>query len=819
MRWAENAVNKGGVWQTRPGYKTTLDFSATDVFAAWWEDSGNPPVTLQGGEWFTPTNSGPYLVWAVSGSVFASKLKPDGTLATSFQLGNVQFSPTATQVVFCRTVQTQSIVNGEVVAVPARNVLIMQDGGSRACFWDGATNGSLNPQKSVTVNGSGDTLFDPGFNETRIGLWMAWSGNRLFVSFGPQGFASDIGDPLHFTEELTLTSVPSINLPAAITGMSDRGTSGSTNSQCLIFTATESWAVVSGIQVRIPDATNGYPGWIGTPNFLSKIFAGTGCIAGKSVVNHRGLIYWLSAQGLVMFDSINTVTSTQNQPAINTEMAYSNILLGSGQVLAAAGYFDSYVFWSMGAGATSGGLQVNSQTQVLDRQPLPVVPEELFAWQGVWTGINPVQWATLNVFGINRCYAFSLDAPTAAGDPPSIRIYEGFQSNRADNGRQIPWLVETPLHLVADGIFNRCNFLYARAFMQNIYGNLDMVWRWKGTRGTWHEILTTSVTATPGSIFTPTPEYSPMDLTTESVAFLPQVRDILSRNLRGPQEGCSSSKVEARGLLEDASDRAFGMRFEFLGRGTLSAYRIAADNTPQSSEGADYPPETGLHMLKGDGCPEFIAGERPDYILAEDTANGAIVAFPTQTQNHFAAADGPYLVPQPERADATLVNMLAQLPCTTSCVASICSIAGNSADKQFLLGRDGSYRVRLRLAGVAAALFQTATTQVDNVWGKANTYRGPNAAFNVSGEYRLDISSPAQTYYLNYNAGNGPVQSWDYDNEVTIDEGASVTLSGGSPSSVQPCSGANVTVPNVPEVTQPYDGSFFVVQILDCTRI
>ncbi len=178
VRWAVNAVNKGGLWQTRPGF---------DPRFTWPTVAGGGNV--QGMEWFKPTNGNPYIVTAISGVVYAQKVNANGTLADPFALSSVAFSPNAKTVVFARALQSQTIVNGVVVPRTARNVIIMQDGGSRACYWDGTTSGSLNPQKSVTTTAGGDTLFDAGYNETRIGLWMAWSGNRLIVSNGAQAFA------------------------------------------------------------------------------------------------------------------------------------------------------------------------------------------------------------------------------------------------------------------------------------------------------------------------------------------------------------------------------------------------------------------------------------------------------------------------------------------------------------------------------------------------------------------------------------------------------------------------------------------------------
>ena len=580
VRWCENAANKAGLWQTRPGYLTALELSTTDgtsPFFQWWSAASSPLLLPQGFCLFTPTNGNPFAVIAVSGTVWTAPVNTDGSLGALAQLANVVFSPNAQQVVFCNTLQTQTVVDG-VPETPcaARNILIMQDGGSRSCFWDGTTSGSSNPNKKIVVLPDGNTTYPADFNQTRIGQWMAWSGNRLFLSLGPQVFASDLGDPLHFTEELILDSTPVINFPSPVTGMTDRGTSGNVNSQAIIFTEDQTWALWSGVQQRIPDPTNGYPGWAGTPNFFTKIFAGTGCVAGKTIINHRGIIYWLSAGGLVSFDSINTVTSSQNLPAINYEEAYANFLASSNQQTACAGAFQSYLLFSLGGGPTTAGQTVNSGTQVLDRQPLPVTPQEVNSWQGVWTGISPVEWASGNMFGIPRCYALSFD------QDGTLRVYQAFQGNRADNGQPIPWSVETPLHQM-NGIFDVQNLLYGRAFLQNVLGNLKMQWLWKGTRGEWHEWFLDenaapaplTVSATPGSLLTPIPAFNPaVGATTPlPLTFQSQVRDIKSPNLRG-DDGDGSSLVEANGELVDSKDRAFGITFQFLGRGALGAYQI-----------------------------------------------------------------------------------------------------------------------------------------------------------------------------------------------------------------------------------------------------
>ena len=114
-----------------------------------------------------------------------------------------------------------------------------------------------------------------------------------------------------------------------------------------------------------------------------------------------------------------TWTYTVQVAAINAVMAYSNRAVSNNQTLACHGFYNSYVFWGM-TGAVSGS--GNTEIQVLDRQPMPVDGAKAFAWQGVWTGISPVEFATCEVSGITRCYALSDDGTGV------IRIIEAFQA-------------------------------------------------------------------------------------------------------------------------------------------------------------------------------------------------------------------------------------------------------------------------------------------------------------------------------------------------------------------------------------------------------
>lgn len=623
IRWAENAVNRGGVWQTRPGFLSRFAACLTVGTALynWWVAAGQPILHPQFFTIFTPSNSTPYAVFGISGAVFYSGINSDGSISSDpVRITNINFSPSADQIATAKCVKSSDIIAGVVVNITPQNILIMQDGDSRAGYWNGLASGQLNPEKNWTVDSTGNTIFTPGYNQTRMGLWMAWSGNRLWVSDGTQAHASDLNDPLNFTEETVLTQIPVFNFPEPITAMIDRGTSGVQDGLVFIFTEKRTWAIHSGIQDRTK--------WITTNDFQRTVFAGVGCVAGKSPVNHRGLLYWYSNDGVVSFDTLGTVISTQALPAIDYEMQYSKRRMSPNRGNTCVGVRDAYVFWSVPIGPTENGRCYNGQTQALDRMTIPIpspygglTPSGITSWQGVWTGIRPIEWATESIAGQERAYAMSMDYDG------NIRIWEAFQGNRADNGYQIPWAIETKSHPVTESPFIQTTFSYFQLLMEQIIGNLEVVGSYKGLRGQYHELLNTSVTATPGSVLLPLPTYSPVIVSTPTVSFAKQFRSLKSQMTLsgGTEPACTSAGVESQNV--DAIDRAFSLLIRCRGVGAILAYRLALDDWPEDTEGEVVDPEDGFHILPETACPEFVPGVTPDYRLQSSPAADALTPY------------------------------------------------------------------------------------------------------------------------------------------------------------------------------------------------
>lgn len=644
LRWLVNGVTSGGIIQARPGYKGRFKFDhlteGTPEYA-WWSSANFPLIHPQMMVDFFPSGSiTPQIVFAVSGSLWYCLVNADGSIGPATRINDVNLSSTAAQLAWCRCVQTTTIVNGVYANnIAPRNLLVIQDGNNRAIIWDGLSAQTMNPAKRVTVDAGGNTLYPEQWNQTRIGFWMAWSGNRLWIFNGNLGYASDLGDPTHFTEELQLNSLPVMVFPGAVTGAVDRGTSGTNRSQVVVWTGGATYTLWSGVQQRLPDSS-GNGGWVNVPDFQARIFSAVGCISGKSAIVHRGLLYWQSEDGIVMFDSSGTVYSTQNLPPIDYEMTYSKRRIAPNASTTCAGIRASYVFFSVPTGIVTNGRCYNTHTQVLDRQTSIIksvgnsgpFSYGTTGWQGIWTGIRPVEWSSPEIGGLVRSYALSMDLDGV------VRIWEAFQGNRADNGKQIPWTVETRSHQVQQTVFDYAEFRYFRILFDQVLGNLDVRGAWKSMRGQYHPLMDTRITATPGSFFTPLTPYDVVNYSTPSVNFRPQNRDIVSPNLMGPQGDCQSAEVESPYV--DSIDRAFSLRLDLLGRGAITAYRIAVDSWPQDTEGAVVDPESGFNILPESGCPAHEDGDTPDYVLPDSNPRDAFVNFlPALAENDMYQAN------------------------------------------------------------------------------------------------------------------------------------------------------------------------------------
>ena len=161
-----------------------------------------------------------------------------------------------------------------------------------------------------------------------------------------------------------------------------------------------------------------------------------------------------------------------------------------------------------------------------------------------------------------------------------------------------------------------------------------------------------------------------------------------------------------------------------------------------------------------------------------------------------------------------------ELPCTGP-GPDVYSCETNTDDvvSGVLLGEENaSYDVTIRVRGVVEQKEYSDSTEVDGMWAKGGTPDG--SSYNM---YKLEISSPQQTYYVNYGT-TGIVRCFELDVQKTVivDEGATVELmadSGGDIFQIINRDSVDViwdpiVIPGIPPDPDPFDGQFVQMDII-----
>lgn len=161
----------------------------------------------------------------------------------------------------------------------------------------------------------------------------------------------------------------------------------------------------------------------------------------------------------------------------------------------------------------------------------------------------------------------------------------------------------------------------------------------------------------------------------------------------------------------------------------------------------------------------------------------------------------------------TLAGLLWELPCASDLGGNVCStVPGTNVSTQ-LGGTAGiTYDVKLHFRGVVEQKTYNGGCSDGSYWLTGGASNGDG--YNV---YRLTISSPPQTFYLNRGSSN-ITRSWalDFTQTIRIDAGATVTLFADTVDNQeienkdaqnQPISVSNVSV------AQPYNGQFIQMDV------
>ncbi len=547
-----NVVNRGGYVRTRPGSRIMANLEGQNA---------------QGGEFFVPINGTPAYMVAMDGKIYVS-VSP---FRTFVQLTGLQFNPLSRFVCFTSCEQSTDYTNeGQLFFLDTpKTVMIMQDGLTRAAYYDGVTWGHINP----TPSGSDVTV--PGMDGTKIGLWSSWSNNRLWVSRGNQIFASDIGNPLKFTEGQYLNEGRAFYLTGACTGIIETPDKDG----ILAFTERNGTLLLSSIQDRTK--------WLDTNGFQKMILPDSGCVAPRSLINQYGLTWWFSSTGLQNINSALNQNITSKIDYQDTEMTASKQNIGPDMTAIASGDFENYLVMSVPSGDP-----FNRHTWVLDQNPFE---NSTNSWPGYWTGWRPLQWSKAIIGGRERVFFISRDYDNVN------RVWEGFLPDRQDNGCDITCFLQTKQHNF--GSLLRKKFFFARAYISQILGNVAFKWLALPEHGSPFEIGSKEIVATRGQVY----DNQAYSTAVDPVMFgtnRSQTRTIVSE--QGPVEGsddiCTTCDVERKD--KDNVDFAFGLFMMWSGDMGITAYQVFANRDDEPERGQCEENEDGPRSVNFFGCGE-----------------------------------------------------------------------------------------------------------------------------------------------------------------------------------------------------------------------
>lgn len=545
---AQNASVRGGILQTRPGSRTPYCM---------------PDGNLQGFKLFTPSNGVAHHVFMVDGAVYVSPAP-----FTSYRrLKNLQFSTTAKFAAWAVCLKSTDYDNsGALYALDnPYSILMIQDGLTRAGYWDGSTSGHLNPGAPAPPHQTDVIL---GYSETPIGLWMIWSGNRLWVSRDNQVFASDIGNPIKFTEATYLNEARAFYLSGPCTGMIE----SPDQHGILVFTEHNVTFFQSYIQQRTD--------WLNTPDFQKIIIPNIGCVAPRSLVNQYGLTWWFGPRGLTNINAALMQNITSQIDYKDNGMFSSKAYLGPKLDGICSCFYENYLMVSVPSADV-----LNRHTWVLDQAPFEGnVP----AWTGFWTGWRPVEWDRGIVNGSERIFFASIDYDG------KNRVWEAMLPDRTDNGCRITCYAQLRDH--AAGTLDQKRYDWSKFFLSQIYGEVDLNVYVASTKGSYQLQKNFHIVASEGQIFSDV-EYS------EAGPYMMGNR-VQTRTIRTPSKpednACNACGVESdQGNL---IDYAFSHLLVWSGQMGIRAYQLFMLESPERQDGDCEEDEVAPRTLNAQGC-------------------------------------------------------------------------------------------------------------------------------------------------------------------------------------------------------------------------
>ncbi|MFT3696842.1 MAG: hypothetical protein QM831_27115 [Kofleriaceae bacterium] len=164
---------------------------------------------------------------------------------------------------------------------------------------------------------------------------------------------------------------------------------------------------------------------------------------------------------------------------------------------------------------------------------------------------------------------------------------------------------------------------------------------------------------------------------------------------------------------------------------------------------------------------------------------------------------------------AALNGLRWEIPCGTHTGATGC-VAVVPAPVTAMLSGSGTYQVELRFRGVV----ELKTYANGTTTGTFNTGGDENSdGYNL---YKLSVSAPAQSYYLNAGEELQRAVALDFTAKIPIAGGATVTLTADPQDGAEvqnvDLDGNPIVVPDIAPAPAAYDGQFVQMDVVAITQ-
>jgi hypothetical protein len=548
-RWLVNGMSRGGLPRTRTGNNcipvSTIGFP-------------------RGLTVFTPNSGIPHLVVAIGSQI----LKCPYPFTSAFTAIPGLTFQTNNPVVFKSTIQNVTeATDGTLTVIDPLNVLMICQKDNRTGYWDGTNARHLDPTKAP--NGPSET---PSFE------WMEWSGNRLWGSQGGRLRASNLENPLKFTEEDILAEGGALTLPDDITGI----TRTPDFKNLIVFTAQTTSSVQSNILHR--------PDWQITPGFQTEIFPNIGCASGKSPITQYGVTWWFSHGGLMSIDQALSTYRTSRIHFEDNAMQWSKTNLSPDISGICCGSFENYLMV-----ATPSGDRFNAHTWVMDQAyQMEQAISDFYSfiraptWNGLWTGIRPVEFVTAVIHGRQRCFALSYDYPADGSTQAQNNVWELFVPERIDvgrdkNGATVQKRISSSLETKVLSAGDYKDFRYIEIDCEDISGVVDITISYAPLRGGYKQVQTKKVVASQWNVVNGQTTIAVDTFSWNS--YRPQSRFVRAQNEFGVNDSSDKNYEGVESLYPRQTDHGFSVLIEWTGQMSIRYVRLITDSSIQDPEG------------------------------------------------------------------------------------------------------------------------------------------------------------------------------------------------------------------------------------------